>query len=45
MFACIAICPFSKDVAEVSGLPVFDIDTMIDWFHGVTHPVGFLGCG
>jgi hypothetical protein len=43
LFECTNMCPFSKDVAAVSGLPVFDINTMINWFYRAMHPVDFLG--
>jgi hypothetical protein len=29
-------------VAEVSGLPVFDINIMINWFYRATNPIPFL---
>jgi|GEM_PF-3998433 len=35
-------CPFSRDVAEVSGLPVFDINTLINFFYRASNPVAFL---
>lgn len=43
LFECTNMCPFSKDVAEASGLPVFDINTMINWFWRASNPVAFLG--
>ena len=42
LFECTNRCQFSKDVAEVSGLPVFDINTMINWFYHAANPVPFL---
>jgi hypothetical protein len=31
LFECTNMCPLAKDVAEVSQLPVFDINTMINF--------------
>jgi hypothetical protein len=42
LFECTNMCPFSRDVAETSGLPVFDINTMINWFYRAANPVPFL---
>ncbi|KJC40406.1 hypothetical protein UP09_23235 [Bradyrhizobium sp. LTSP885] len=42
LFECTNMCPFSKDVAEVSGLPVFDINTLINFVYRASNPVAFL---
>jgi hypothetical protein len=42
LFECTNMCPFAKDVAEVSGLPVFDINTMINFFYRAANPIPFL---
>jgi hypothetical protein len=42
LFECTNMCPFSKDVAEVSGLPVFDINTLINLVYRAANPVPFL---
>jgi len=42
LFECTNMCPFSKDVAEVSGLPVFDINTLINFFYRAANPIAFL---
>ena len=42
LFECTNMCPFSKDVAEISGLPVFDINTLINFVYRASNPVPFL---
>jgi hypothetical protein len=42
LFECTNMCPFAKDVADVSRLPVFDINTMIQFFYRAANPVPFL---
>jgi hypothetical protein len=42
LFECTNMCPFSSFVAEESGLPVFDINTLIGTFHRAANPVRFL---
>lgn len=42
LFECTNMGPFAADVARVSGLPVFDINTTIEWFFRASHPVPFL---
>lgn len=41
LFECTNMCPFSADVAAASGLPVFDINTLINWFAGAAAPRRF----
>jgi hypothetical protein len=36
------MCPFSAHVAHVSGLPVFDVNTLINLFYNAAHPTPFL---
>jgi hypothetical protein len=42
LFECTNMCPFAHDVAAVSGLPVFDVNTMINFFYRAANPVPFL---
>jgi hypothetical protein len=42
LFECTNMCPFAKDVADVSRLPVFDVNTMINFFYRAANPVPFL---
>ncbi|CAG9185017.1 aspartate/glutamate racemase family protein [Cupriavidus pinatubonensis] len=42
LFECTNMCPFSADVAGVSGLPVFDINTMINFVKSGFRPRKFL---
>jgi hypothetical protein len=42
LFECTNMCPFAQHVREVSNLPVFDINTMINWFWRASNPVAFL---
>ncbi len=42
LLECTNMCPYARDVAEVSGLPVFDINTMITLFHRAVNPPLFL---
>jgi hypothetical protein len=42
LFECTNMCPFSRHVHEFSGLPVFDINTMINWFWRANNPVRYL---
>lgn len=42
LFECTNMCPFSSFVAEESGLPVFDINTLIDTFHRAANPTRYL---
>jgi hypothetical protein len=39
---CTNMCPFSSSVARVSGLPVFDINTLINMYYGACRPIQFL---
>ncbi len=43
LFECTNMCPFSRAVREATGLPVFDINTMINWFWRANNPVRYLG--
>jgi hypothetical protein len=38
LFECTNMCPFSSFVAQESGLPVFDINTLINHFHQAANP-------
>ena len=42
LLECTNMCPFSRHVREVSGLPVFDINTMINWFWRGNNPARYL---
>ena len=42
LFECTNMCPFSAHVARVSGLPVFDVNTLINLFHNAANPTPFL---
>ncbi|HMR54833.1 MAG TPA: aspartate/glutamate racemase family protein [Amaricoccus sp.] len=42
LFECTNMCPFSSFVAEESGLPVFDINTLIDTFYRAANPRKYL---
>lgn len=39
---CTNMCPFSSSIARVSGLPVFDVNTLINMFYSACRPVQFL---
>lgn len=39
---CTNMCPFSHSIARISGLPVFDINTLINTFYGAARPTKFL---
>lgn len=38
LFECTNFCPFSADVAAASGLPVFDINTLVNTVHSALRP-------
>ncbi|MCX8995531.1 aspartate/glutamate racemase family protein [Rhizobiaceae bacterium BDR2-2] len=42
LFECTNMCPFTSFVAEASGLPVFDINTLINTFHLAARPRRYL---
>jgi hypothetical protein len=42
LFECTNFCPYSADVAAESGLPVFDINTLINTFHSAIRPPRYL---
>ena len=42
LFECTNMCPFSSFVAEESGLPVFDINTLINTFYRAANPRRYL---
>jgi hypothetical protein len=42
LFECTNFCPFSADVAAESGLPVFDINTLINSVHSAIRPPRYL---
>ena len=33
LFECTNMCPFASNVQAISGLPVFDINTLIQWVY------------
>ena len=39
---CTNMCPFSHSIAKVSGLPVFDINTLINMFYSSCRPTKYL---
>lgn len=42
LFECTNMCPFTSFVAEVSGLPVFDVNTLINMFYLAKNPRRYL---
>ncbi|KAB1082239.1 aspartate/glutamate racemase family protein [Neorhizobium galegae] len=42
LFECTNMCPFSSFVAEESGLPVFDVNTLINTFYLAKNPRKYL---
>ena len=38
LLECTNMCPFSREIREVAGLPVFDINTLITLFHNAINP-------
>ncbi|MBB3610052.1 aspartate/glutamate racemase family protein [Rhizobium sp. BK602] len=42
LFECTNMCPFTSFVAEESGLPVFDINTLINTFYRAANPRRYL---
>jgi hypothetical protein len=42
LFECTDMCPFPRDAAEVSCLPVFATNTLINLFYRAVNPVPFL---
>jgi hypothetical protein len=42
LFECTNMCPFARNVRKVSNLPVFDINTMINWFWRASNPVAYV---
>jgi len=42
LFECTNMCPFASHVQAVSGLPVFDINTLIHWVHRSVEPRRYL---
>lgn len=42
LFECTNMCPFSSFVAAESGLPVFDINTLINTFYSAANPRRYL---
>lgn len=42
LFECTNMCPFAADVAAESGLPVFDINTLIHTFARAANPTPYL---
>jgi hypothetical protein len=39
---CTNLAPYSRDIARLTGLPVFDIVTMVNWFHHSLRPERFV---
>jgi hypothetical protein len=42
LLECTNMCPFSSFIAEETGLPVFDINTLIETFHRARNPTRYL---
>ncbi|MDA9403630.1 aspartate/glutamate racemase family protein [Bradyrhizobium sp. CCBAU 45389] len=42
LFECTNMCPFASFVAKESGLPVFDVNTLIHMFYGAANPRRYL---
>lgn len=42
LFECTNMCPFAHHVRAASNLPVFDINTMINWFWRASNPTVYL---
>ncbi|MND06589.1 hypothetical protein D3C83_280540 [compost metagenome] len=42
LFECTNMCPFAKHVRAASNLPVFDINSMINWFWRAANPVAYI---
>lgn len=43
LFECTNMCPFTADVQDVSGLPVFDINSLIQWIYQSVEPRRYIG--
>jgi hypothetical protein len=41
VFECTNLTPYSRDVARLTGLPVFDMLTLVHWFHRSLRPERF----
>lgn len=41
VFECTNLCPYSADVEAATGLPVFDILSLVHWLHGALYPRPF----
>ena len=39
---CTNLAPYSRDIARLTGLPVFDMVTMVHWFHRSLRPERFV---
>ena len=42
LFECTNMCPFTSHVQAIAGLPVFDVNTLIDWVHRAVEPRVYL---
>ena len=38
---CTNLAPYSRDIARLTGLPVFDMVTLVHWFHRGLSPERF----
>jgi hypothetical protein len=39
---CTNLAPYSRDIAHLTGLPVFDVVTLVHWFHRSLAPERFV---
>jgi len=39
---CTNLAPYSRDIARLTGLPVFDVVTLMHWFHRSLAPERFV---
>ena len=39
---CTNLAPYSRDIGRLTGLPVFDIVTLVHWFHRSLAPERFV---
>jgi hypothetical protein len=42
LFECTNMCPFAAAVAAESGLPVFDVNTLMNWFARGAEPPNYI---
>ena len=39
---CTNLAPYSRDIGRLTGLPVFDMVTLVHWFHRSLRPERFI---